>query len=447
MKSYFYILDKERGSKMKKGIFVLVLITMFLLVGCEDIVNELPGGDDQVIEPGDDLICEDGLYEKEGECVTYEETCEVGYSEVFLTCVDPLLKEDDFSHMNVTYYLDNTIASKMITNIEYNHIAEILTFDLSYDTIEDIDEMRIVIVDTVLDQEIYDESIRYGEPFTNPVERTEPFYESFLVDSLPRESSYKVTVYYSYRMSSHLVSADKSLVSFYIDTTGTTYRDIPRLNEFNLINAEEDKLNISLRVKSSEDSLNELKVKVFDYETGLDTGISFDIDLDTYYLNGYITVPFLEISGLQSYTVYGLKLYGSGYDGVDTYTDVLLFDTGQQYFETDHPWYEREGSHYFNFNLVSFTETNEGLLMTYEFIDERETYTELETVRQPIIIEVKNSNGYTILETELDPFETEFLLSSNLYAQADLLSIWYYYPETKQYHTIAVWGMDAIEIE
>lgn len=430
---------------LKKLMAVLIIFPVIFLTGCteESIAPNIEP--DKVIDTIPDTDPEIIIDEEEEPI----DLCDIGYNETFDICVEPVLSELNFAAFDISIDDSYNISGRrMITNLTYNYFRETLDFDVSFESEEDIKGVRISVIDKIENKQVYSRNLYSDPSFSMNQIANDSFYGSLHLEGLVAGNEYRVIIDYTYATGNNTVN-DRVLSGFSIDLTSLANRKAPILSSFEIIEATTDSLDIKFKILNNENELDTLEVRAYDTVTGMYTGVSHIIsDLDLYKENNLIIIPSILLEGLTSNTLYNIHIYGTGSNDYDTFESILLFNEEELINQTtDKFYYDRESSHFFHFGVEGLIQKETGVLFSYDFVDERDTMSELASFQAPVYLRIKNANGYDILEVELDSLESGYLIPQNIYDNANLIEVYYTHSRSKQHKTLIIFGTQSMIVE
>jgi len=309
---------------LKQLLFVLII----LLSGCvgsteediilnndstenqnEDIQDEIP----TVTEP---VVCEDGLYLVDGDCITYAETCEFGYNIIFDECVESVINPDAPSGLEIDYTdSKNTINSYTITNVDYDVLNRQLCFDFKWE-LSGYNNPRLTI------EQINVITNMSGNITSVNLEDVSSIYNNYLcIDSYYNDVAYKLRFNISYTTSMHTAASTTLLTFSYI------YHSIMEESMNELVYASRndttdgDTYVIEALITDPYEKIISIQVIAIDNETKEPTGIEVTYDPASYRTDPSIYIPDLTVTGLLPNQFYEFQIY------ITTENGVQLLDT------------------------------------------------------------------------------------------------------------------------
>ena len=279
--------------------------------------------DDPIIEDNDDpLSCDVGLFEKDGECVTYADTCEFGYNSIIGDCFGPVLSPDAPVGLYTSQTsLINSANASTITNMDYDLVEKEISFDMKWDSKGFTQPRLSYVITDVLTNRVVTQG-----PMTFDYASSTIFDQHLSYHFLNNDVEYKIV----FSVSSKL-SQDRYLtVPFVIFTFGynSSIEDFSHsVVWFNPTDYNETEITFELELTDPFQYANTVKIVAIDYITGESTNIITTSDVELYRYGGIIHIPEITISGLLPNLKYQFDIYIIG----DDLVEVCIFRTPRTY--------------------------------------------------------------------------------------------------------------------
>lgn len=416
---------------MKKAIFLVTILLAFLLSSCTELPNDNT--------PDDQKQNQD------------EDVCDVGFNEVLDKCALPVLSDDSFADISLSIDDSYNMASnKMISNLLYNHFTETLEFDLEFKSDLFIESVNLTVIDEDGCQVIWTQNLLFEYEYVDSETADVAINDHIYLTELAPGTSYIVKIAYDYSENLRTVYKQTgTLATFRLDASRYDDVSAPELVEYELLSSTTDSLEISFQVWHQDITIDSLEIRLYDSFTGEYTGITKQIEnLDQYREEMQIRVPSILIEGLKSNVYYDIKLFGSGHNDVDTFKHIaLVLDESMNYQLTEKLEYEITSTFFFRFELLGLDQEQDGVLLSYQFVDEREQYQEFLHHREPVYLRVENRLGDELYEVELDTSLTEVQIPQTTFDNGYSIHVYYQISNTNQYVTLAMWNVDLIPVE
>lgn len=369
-----------RGKMMNRNAFVILLfLVLFSLSSCVSNQTPIeplncPSGfhesegfcvpDEEIEIPEETpeiLVCDEGLYEKDGQCVTLAETCEIGYNLLFDACVEPLLQTSVTGFQTTFPSGSNLINSHMITNFSYSPNTGEVCFDFKLLTQGYNDLSLRLQRSTVPNDYLTNTSLNFQDLNTHNILDQHMCFRGY---DEPGEYEFKFLM--SYKISNSQFSSNVSLARFIVTIPDLSDREIHSITRFEATSINEDGVHISLRLEDPNSSIHSLALTVVDDYTQREVGIRVPLDISQIQ-NGILDFDDIIIEGLRHSTSYEIVLIGSGSDGIDDFNERRL--SSSLHIQTESPKvtgisYDFS-SHFLHLDIAEYEVTSSTITFTY----------------------------------------------------------------------------------
>jgi len=369
-----------RGKMMNRNIFLIfIFLTLFSLSSC--VSNQTPieplncpsgfhesegfcVADEEIEIPEetpDVLVCDEGLYEKDGQCVTLAETCEIGYNLLFDACVEPLLKTSVTGFQTTFPSGSNLINSHMITNFSYSPNTGEVCFDFKLLTQGYNDLSLRLQRSTVPNDFLTNTSLNFQDLNTHNI-----LDQHLCFGGYDEPGEYEFKFLMSYKISNNQFSSNVSLARFIITIPTLSDREIHAVTRFEVTSIGENDVLMSLRLEDPHGSIHSLALMVVDDYTQREVGIRVSLDMSQIQ-NGILEFDDLMIEGLRHSTPYRIVLIGNGNDGIDDFIERPL--SSSLHIQTKSPdvlgiSYDFS-SHFLHLDITEYVVTSSSITFTY----------------------------------------------------------------------------------